>query len=195
MNVDEGASILSLAEMLEAANDGDQYAWEAIVARFERLVWATARAHRLAQPDAADVFQTTWLRLVENLDRIRDPEHLGSWLVTTARRECLRVIRLRSRELATDSDGTFDLSRDDPVSRQVIIEARDGALLRALSAIDERCQMLLRILSAVDPPSYEEIGAALDMPIGAIGPTRARCLQKLRRRPELIGYDPREPVA
>jgi RNA polymerase sigma factor (sigma-70 family) len=177
--------------MLAAAGDGDEEAWEALVSRFERLVWATARSHRLASPDAADVCQTTWLRLVENLDRIHDPDRLGAWLVTTAKRECLRVLRLRGRELATDSDATFDTRRQDPVSEAIIAAERDGALVRALEALDERCRVLLRLLSAVPSPSYRDIGAALEMPVGAIGPTRERCLQKLRRRPELKGIGPR----
>jgi RNA polymerase sigma factor (sigma-70 family) len=187
MNPEHDQPTVSLAPMLHAASDGDQEAWQAIVARFERLVWATVRAHRLSSADAADVAQTVWLRLVENLDRIRDPHRLGAWLVTTARRECLRLIRLRSRELVTDSGSAFDLQVDDPIEGQVITRERDRALLRALSAIDERCQLLLRLLSVPDAPSYEELGAALDMPVGAIGPTRARCLDKLRRRPELQG--------
>jgi RNA polymerase sigma factor (sigma-70 family) len=190
MNLERDPPVVSLAAMLHAASEGDQEAWQAIVARFKRLVWATVRAHRLSSADAADVSQTVWLRLVENLDRIHDPDRLGAWLVTTTRRECLRLIRLRSRELPTDSGEAFDLSRDDPIAQQVIIRERDRALLRALRALDERCQLLLRLLSIPGGPSYEELGAALDMPIGAIGPTRARCLQKLRRRPELIGLEP-----
>jgi RNA polymerase sigma factor (sigma-70 family) len=189
MNLGHGPPTVSLTAMQHAASEGDQGAWEAIVARFERLVWATVRAHRLYAADAADVSQTVWLRLVENLDRIREPERLGGWLVTTAQRECLRTLRLRSRELPTDSGDTFDLARDDPVSQQVVTRERDRALLRALAAIDERCQVLLRLLLVPSAPSYEELGAALDMPVGAIGPTRARCLEKLRRRPELIGLE------
>jgi RNA polymerase sigma factor (sigma-70 family) len=187
MNLEHDPPAVGLARMLHAASDGDQEAWQAIVARFERLVWATVRGHRLSSADAADVSQTVWLRLVENLDRIRDSDRLGGWLVTTARRECLRLIRLRSRELVTDSDSAFDLSHDDPIEGHLITRERDLALLRALRAIDERCQLLLRLLSVPEAPSYEELGAALGMPIGAIGPTRARCLEKLRRRPELKG--------
>jgi RNA polymerase sigma factor (sigma-70 family) len=189
MNLEDDRPVVSLAGTLHAASEGDEGAWQAIVARFERLVWATVRAHRLSSADAADVSQTVWLRLVENLDRIRDPDRLGAWLVTTARRECLRLIRLRSRELATDSSDPFDVLREDSVAQQVITKERDRALLRALEAIDERCQVLLRLLSVPDAPSYEELGAALGMPVGAIGPTRARCLEKLRRRPELKGLE------
>jgi RNA polymerase sigma factor (sigma-70 family) len=187
---DSNSPEVSVATLMARASDGDQWAWNALVARFERLVWATARAHRLATSDAADVCQTTWLRLVENLDRIRDPDRLGAWLVTTARRECLRMIRLRGRELTTDETTPFDRPDEDLVSTQVITRERDNALLRALSALDERCRMLLTLLSAVDPLSYDQIGAALEMPVGAIGPTRARCLDKLRRQPALRGLEP-----
>jgi RNA polymerase sigma factor (sigma-70 family) len=132
--------------------------------------------------------QTTWLRLVENLDRIKDPERLGAWLATTVRHECLRQIRLRGRELPTEEDSVFDAPREEPVEAGLLTRERDEALRRALTTIGERCQALLRLLSAIDPPSYEEIGAALEMPVGAIGPTRARCLEKLRRSPELAGF-------
>lgn len=178
---------MTLQELITAANAGDQAAWEALVNRFTGLVWATARAHRLPPAEAADVAQTTWLRLVENLDRINDPERLGAWLATTARRECLRQIRLRGRELPTGEDTLFEAPSDDRVEQRLITRERNVALRKAFGRISERCQALLRLLAAVDPPSYEEIGAALEMPIGAIGPTRARCLEHLRRSPELAG--------
>ena len=174
---------------MRSAHAGDEAAWNAIVDRFSSLVWATARAHRLSTADAADVTQTTWLRLVEHLDRIHDPERLGAWLATTARHECLRLIRLRARELATDEPDLFDAPVEDALDRGLITRERDDVLQSALATIGERCQALLRLLATVDPPSYEEIGAALGMPIGAIGPTRARCLDKLRRSPVLVSYD------
>jgi RNA polymerase sigma factor (sigma-70 family) len=176
---------------MRSAQDGDEVAWGAIVDRFAGLVWATTRAHRLSTADAADVTQTTWLRLIEHLDRIQDPERLGAWLATTARHECLRLIRLRGRELPTDEPSVFDAAAEDPVDRRLLTRERDNALQRALATIGERCQALLRLLASVEPPSYEEIGAALGMPVGAIGPTRARCLDKLRRSPELVSFDMR----
>jgi RNA polymerase sigma factor (sigma-70 family) len=178
-----------LDALIRAAHDGDEAAWGTIVDRFSGLVWSTARAHRLSGSDASDVAQTTWLRLVENLDRIQNPDALGAWLATTARRECLRLIRLRGRELATDETGLFDAPGEDTIDQRLITGERDRALAGALRTIGERCQSLLRMLAAPEPPSYEEIGAALGMPIGAIGPTRARCLDKLRRSPELAGIE------
>jgi RNA polymerase sigma factor (sigma-70 family) len=172
---------VSLAELVRAAAAGDQEAWEKIVDRFSGLVWATARAHRLSRADAADVAQTTWLRLVENLDRIRDPERLGGWLATTARRESLRLIRRGAREDPTGEADLFEQPSDAAVDRLLLDRERDGALWRAFAELSDRCKSLLRLLIADEEPSYEEIGAALDMPIGAIGPTRMRCLERLRR--------------
>jgi RNA polymerase sigma factor (sigma-70 family) len=182
--------MVDLAQLIERAAGGDDAAWGEIVERFSGLVWSTARAHRLAPAEAADVAQTTWLRLVENLDRIQDPERLGGWLATTARRECLRHIRLRGREVMVEDHETFEAPDDAGIDERLITRERDAALRGAFARIGERCQALLRLLAAPDPPSYEEISAALEMPIGAIGPTRARCLEKLRRTPELaaLGY-------
>jgi RNA polymerase sigma factor (sigma-70 family) len=178
--------VTDLAELVHAAARGDQSAWNEIVARFQGLVWATARAHRLSEADAADVAQTTWLRLVEHLDRIRDPERLGAWLATTARHESLRHIRLHGRELPTEDADVFEAPSDDAPELALLTQERDTALWRAFARLGAQCQALLRLLVSQDEPSYEEIGAALDMPIGAIGPTRMRCLEKLRT---VVGFD------
>ena len=124
---------------------------------------------------------------MENLDRIRDPERLGAWLATTTRHECLRHIRLDARETPAFDELIFERAADQPVETELLTRERSDALRRALGGIGERCQALLRMLAAVSAPSYEEISAALGMPIGAIGPTRARCLERLRRSPELAG--------
>ena len=174
--------------MISAANGGDEAAWSAIVDRFAGLVWATARAHRLAPAEAADVAQTTWLRLVENLDRIKDPERLGAWLATTARRECLRHIRLQSREIVTGEDSLFEAPSEDRAEQRLITRERNTAVRRAFGRISERCQALLRMLAAPEPFTYDEIASATGMAIGAIGPTRARCLDQLRRTPELAAF-------
>ena len=174
--------------MISAANGGDEAAWSAIVDRFAGLVWATARAHRLAPAEAADVAQTTWLRLVENLDRIKDPERLGAWLATTARRECLRHIRLQSREIVTGEDSLFEAPSEDRAEQRLITRERNIAVRRAFGRISERCQALLRMLAAPEPFTYDEIASATGMAIGAIGPTRARCLDQLRRTPELAAF-------
>ena len=172
---------MTLSSLLEQAARGDQQAWDAIVDRFSGLVWATARAHRLSRDDAADVAQTTWLRLVEHLDRIHDPERLGAWLATTARHESLRLIRRGTREQPTDEPDLFESPDADTIDRLLLEQERDGLLWQAFASLSDRCKTLLRMLLADEPPSYEEVGAALDMPVGAIGPTRGRCLDQLRR--------------
>jgi len=175
-----------LTDLVRAAAGGDESAWGAIVDRFSGLVWATARAHRLSREDAADGAQTTWLRLVEHLDRIRDPERLGGWLATTARHESLRAIRRGTKEQPTGEADLFEEPSDEAIDRLLLDRERDGALWRAFAALTDRCKSLLRLLMADEEPTYEEIGAALGMPIGAIGPTRMRCLDRLRRSSEVL---------
>jgi RNA polymerase sigma factor (sigma-70 family) len=178
-----------LSEIVRRAGDGDQAAWNQLVERFSGLVWSTIRAHRLGAAESSDVAQSTWLRLVEHLDRIQDPERIGAWLATTARRECLRVIRTSKRELPSDEDWVFEVDSGETIDASLITEETNAALWRAFKAIEERCQALLRLVCAPDPPSYEEVSAALEIPVGAIGPTRARCLQKLRNQLEAHGAD------
>jgi RNA polymerase sigma factor (sigma-70 family) len=178
--------LTATADLLDAAAAGDQGAWDAIVDRFSGLVWATARAHRLSQADAADVAQTTWLRLVEHLGSIREPEALGAWLATTARREALRLIRRGTRELPTDELDLFEEPSAEAVDRRLLRGERDGALWRGFARLSDRCKELLRLLVSDEEPSYTEISAALGLPIGSIGPARMRCLERLRRTAELI---------
>jgi RNA polymerase sigma factor (sigma-70 family) len=178
---------MDLRGVVRAARDGDRAAWNLLVARYSGLIWGVARAHRLGDADAADVVQTTWLRLVEHLDKIRNPEGVGAWLATTARHECLRVLRVGQRQLLTDGFDIPEQATETGLDARLLTNERDAALWRAFSQISERCGRLLRMLVASPPPSYEEIGAALDMPIGSIGPTRARCLEQLRKRLETTG--------
>jgi RNA polymerase sigma factor (sigma-70 family) len=179
---------LELAELVHAAGEGDQTAWNSIVERFSGLVWATVRAHRLSAGDSAEVVQTTWLRLVEHLDRIRDPERLGGWLATTARNECLRQIRHGAREVPSDM-AAFEGSGDLALDHSLLTAERDRAFWKAFTALGERCQALLRVLMADVAPSYQEVAEALGMPIGAIGPTRRRCLERLRQDPQLAAFN------
>jgi RNA polymerase sigma factor (sigma-70 family) len=134
---------------------------------------------RLGEADAADAVQTTWLRLVEHLDTLREPEHVGSWLATTVRRECLGILKRRARVVVTETwDGIPD--QRDPLDSHLLRDERDTALWQAFRALDDRCRTLLRVLMADPPPSYAEVSAALVMPVGSIGPVRQRCLGKLR---------------
>ena len=172
-----------MADAVRRAAAGDKAAWDELVASFGRLVWSIATAHRLGPADAAEVSQTTWLRLVENLDRINQPERLGGWLATTARHESLRQLRLRGREYPTDDESRLDPGMDDrtPTPESLTLDSdRDRRLWRAFAALPESCRVLLHLVVVVGPP-YAEVADALDMPIGSIGPTRARCLERLRR--------------
>ncbi|GAA4604531.1 RNA polymerase sigma factor (sigma-70 family) [Actinoplanes octamycinicus] len=169
-----------VAGWLRAAADGDRAAWAQIVHRYANLVWSIAGSFRLDAADVADVSQMTWLRLVEHLGRIRRPERLGAWLAATARRESINVLRRRESPAA---EHTFVNLLDDgpPPGQEIVLADRDRELWTAFARISDRCQALLRLL-VVDPPSggYAEAADRLDMPVGSLGPTRARCLTALR---------------
>jgi RNA polymerase sigma factor (sigma-70 family) len=169
-------------DWVRGASQGNSAAWAHLVDRYSGLLWSITRSFRLAHPDAADVIQTTWLRLVENLGRIEQPERIGSWLATTARNECLVALRRHARVTPAGSD-LEDLADSSPAHDHVLLtEERDAALWKALERLSEPCQRLLRILASEPPPSYQDVSAALAMPVGSIGPSRARCLEQLRRR-------------
>ncbi|MDH3682096.1 MAG: sigma-70 family RNA polymerase sigma factor [Acidimicrobiia bacterium] len=169
-----------LPELVSAARQGDEQAWSALVDRFAGLVWHVIRGFRLPNAVGEDIYQTAWLRLAENLDRIRKPESLGGWLAQTARNECLRSLKVGGRENLRD-DLEIDLADDTaPVERGVDDEERDEILWQAFASLSEACQRLLRLLIADPPLAYEQVSDLLGMSIGSIGPTRARCLAKLR---------------
>ena len=167
-----------VAALVHAAADGDRAAWDALVDRYNGLVWSVARSHRLSAVDASDVVQTTWLRLVEHLGRLQDPERVGAWLATTARRECLRTLRHSARMVVSEEPP--EQVTEPQLDAALLVEERDRALWQAFAAMPERCQRLLRILMADPPPSYHDVAETLTMPVGSIGPTRARCLDRLR---------------
>lgn len=183
------------ARLVHSAAAGDERAWKELVDQFAGLVWAVTRAHRLGDADAGEVAQTTWLRLVEHLDLLKDPERVGAWLATTARRECLGVLR-RSARLVPHGHELPELADDAPTHDTALLtQERDATLWRAFAHLGERDRALLRMLMADPAPSYEEISAALGMPIGSIGPTRARALQRLRREVERLGLTDSATVA
>lgn len=180
-------SAASPGELVGAARSGDQAAWEALVDRFGALVWAVARSFRLPDSDAADVSQTTWLRLVENLERLREPDRVGAWLATTARHESLAVLRRQGRVVPLDDDDDQEDRATIEPGAGLLRSERDVALWSTFTTLTSRCQALLRLLVADPPAAYEEVSAVLDMPVGSIGPTRARCLEHLRRKAEAAG--------
>lgn len=189
-----GVAPTDVSELVRAAADGDQDAWNALVERFSGLIWHVTRGHRLRDADASDVVQTVWLRLLESLPRLREPAAVGGWLVTTTRHECLRSLRRAGRELPDDHIDTVAERASDERGPDALVElAESGELVRrALTRLSLRCQLLLRALAYTPERSYADVSAALDMPIGSIGPTRSRCLNNLRRSlrteaPHLLG--------
>jgi RNA polymerase sigma factor (sigma-70 family) len=182
------------ADLLTAAAAGDQTAWDALVLRYARLVWAVVRGYRLNDADAADVSQATWLRLVERHAEIRNPAALGSWLATTARNEAISLLRAR-REVPQDEVEVPELGDTDleTPGRDLLVGERDREIWRAFHRLPHRCQVLLRVL-VVDPvPNYAAAAAALGRPVGSLGPGRARCLAAMRRH--LRSYIAGEGVA
>jgi RNA polymerase sigma factor (sigma-70 family) len=181
----------TVAELLGRAAQGDQQAWDEIVDRYTNLLWSVGRGHRLDASSINDVVQTTWLRLLENMDRIREPERLASWLITTARRECLQLLRRSDREML-GWDGELETAAAEavvaPIDQLLLLRERDAQLWQCFLALSTRCQQLLRVLMAAEPPRYAEVAESLGVPIGSIGPTRMRCLQRLRELADESGY-------
>jgi RNA polymerase sigma factor (sigma-70 family) len=172
-----------IAGLVRRAAVGDKTAWEGLVDQYARLIWAMTRDFKLAESDAADVFQVTWLRLLEHIDRIEHPERLGSWLATTAKHECLRHIAARNRVVLVHDDDTtlsYAVSHEPEIDERLLADERAQAVRDAMSRLPSRWQKLLELLMADPPTSYTEISSQLDLPIGSIGPTRRRCLERLR---------------
>jgi RNA polymerase sigma factor (sigma-70 family) len=175
-----------LAPLVHAASGGDRAAWDTLVDRFGALLWSICRSFGLNGADAGDAFQLTWLRLLEHLDTIEDPDRLAGWLATTCRRECLAVLRRGRRVLPTADDALFDrfaapgAGADGPS----LVADRDAGLWRAFNQLTDRCQQILRVL-VLEPDdgaaSYESAAQVLGMPKGSLGPTRGRCLAQLRK--------------
>lgn len=156
--------------------------WDALVERYSRLVWSVPRSFRLSHPDAADVYQCTWLCLAEHLTRIRQPELLGVWLVRTATRQSIAVLRARGREVPLDRwEPESSLPAPDEV---VVTNDRQRRLWAALMTLNERCQRLLWIAAHSPELSYAQVAEALGMKVSSVGQTRTRCLAALRRKLE-----------
>ena len=174
-----------VAKLVDGAARGDQRAWNRLIDAFGPMIWSVARAHRLCDADAADVAQATWLALLEHLGDVRDPARVGAWLATTARRECLRILRGGERRVLYGDECPEHESSDPGPGDMLLLSERDAALWRSFDRLRPSDQALLRILMADPRPAYEEISAALDIPIGSIGPTRGRALARLREQLEI----------
>jgi RNA polymerase sigma factor (sigma-70 family) len=178
---DDGA--LDVASLVRRAAVGDKSAWERLVDQYSRLIWAMTRDFKLSESDAADVVQATWLRLLEHIGRIEYPDRIASWLATTARHECLRHLAASKRVmLVEDHDVAFGgpAAHQPEVDERLLAEERAQAVREAVATLPTRSRQLLELLMADPPVSYTEISDQLGLPIGSIGPTRGRCLERLR---------------
>lgn len=176
--------------LVAAAASGDQQAWATMVRRYSPLLARALRRYRLDDADGADVVQVTWLRLLEHLPLLREPRALVGWLLTTARREAYRLLRQSGRiVLVQDVDDTSHCPQDSPED-QVERKDRERQLRLAVSRLPASDRELLGVLLTSPPPSYREAAASLGRPVGSIGPTRARCLARLRRELTALDGDP-----
>jgi RNA polymerase sigma factor (sigma-70 family) len=180
--VDLDGDVNPVSELVAAARDGDHTSWNRLVDRYTPLLLSIIRRHRLQGDDAEVVVQTVWLRLVEKLGSIREPEALPGWILTTARNECLHVIKARTFVSPTDFEdrGWPDGAGPSALDSDSLTAERHEALLKALAVLPERQRALLLLLLEDPPPSYREISARLDVPVGSIGPTLARAVARVR---------------
>jgi RNA polymerase sigma factor (sigma-70 family) len=165
------------------ATGGDQDAWYELVERYAPLVYTVCTRYRLSIHDIEDVGQNVWLLLVEQLGKLREPAALPGWLATTTARECLRVVTAahKSDRMGTGLDDAVLFVDDAMIDEEIMMAERNAALRAAFAQLPPRCQQLLSMLMSDPPRSYAEIHAELDIPVGSIGPQRARCLDRLRR--------------
>ena len=179
---EQGVAGTDVAWLVERAAQGDWSAWERLVDQYAKLIWAMTRDFKLAESDAADVAQATWLRLLEHIDRLKHPARVGSWLATTARHECLRSLAARKKIMLVHDDTEFEgvAAHEPDIDERLLAEERAQTVRAALARLPWRWQRLLELLMTDPPVSYAEISDELGLPVGSIGPTRGRCLARLR---------------
>lgn len=170
-----------ITAVVRRAADGDMHAWDRLVDQYGRLIWSIPVRFKLEESDAADVVQTTWMRLIEHIDRIEQPDRVGSWLAATARNECLRHMAARKRLVLVHEDQEFDGADHGPEVDEALLAAERAQVVRdALAHLPSQWRQLMELLMADPPITYAEISDQLGLPVGSIGPTRGRCLAKLR---------------
>jgi len=159
------------------------------VERYAPLVWSICARFQLGNHDREDVAQNVWLLLVEQLGKLREPAALPGWIATTTHRECLRVVTAarKSERLGTGLDDALQFVDNTIIDEEILMAERNAALRAAFAELTPRCQRLLAMLTSDPPCSYAEISATLQIPVGSIGPQRARCLERLRRSSALSG--------
>lgn len=172
---------LSDSEIVALCVKGDARAWEALIQRYRRLIYSIPARFSFPPSDASDVFQSVCVKLIEHLHDLKDDSKVSSWLITTTTRQCIHLRALKHRHATTDEDFEEPPDPSDGLENLRIQSETEQAVREAVGQLPERCRNLLQMLY-FDPrtPSYEEIGSTLNMPVSSIGPTRARCLEKLR---------------
>ncbi len=177
-----------VTDLVIRAGNGDKHAWDALVERYAPLIWSICRRHRLGDTDAEDVAQSVWLRLVEQVHTIRDPAALPGWLVTVTRRECLHRAGAARKALVVGYGLNAEILPDEQVptaEQELLVAERHAALREAFGDLPPSGQRLIAMLIADPPVCYAEISARLGIPVGSIGPTRRRYLDRLRRHPTI----------
>jgi RNA polymerase sigma factor (sigma-70 family) len=177
--------------LVTRASEGDQDAWYELVDRYAPLVYTICTRYRLSNHDIEDVGQNVWLLLVEKLGKLREPAALPGWLATTTARECLRVVTAahKSERVGTGLDDSVVFVDDRAIDEEILVAERNAALRAAFAELPGRCRQLLAMLISDPPHPYAEIHAKLGIPVGSIGPQRARCLDRLRRSKAFSGLD------
>jgi RNA polymerase sigma factor (sigma-70 family) len=178
------------SELVKACLEGDATAWEALITRYQRLIYSIPLKSRLSHDDAADIFQTVCLKLYEKLASLRDHEKLSSWIITTTTRECWRLANRQRKEKPGNEAESEEaeeklqqLASASPlIDEQRILLEQQHAVRQAVGALPERCKDLVTLLFyRPEEASYTEIARQMNMPVASIGPTRARCLEKLKK--------------
>lgn len=189
----------SVSALVARVREGDQEAWNELIERYSALVWSICQRYQLSRQDVDDVGQSVWLLLVENVGSLREAAALPGWLATTTRHEVLRVLRVARRHDHADLSPEEQIQQDPDaatIEQELIVAERNAALRAAFAELSPSCHELLSLLIGDPPLAYADISARLGIPVGSIGPTRARCLGRLRRSPHLAGLlgDDAKPV-
>jgi RNA polymerase sigma factor (sigma-70 family) len=171
----------SVVSLVSRVGDGDQDAWNELIERYAPLVWSICARSQLSREDIDDAAQSVWLLLVENIGSLREPAALPGWLATTTRREALRILGAAQRREQRGLEEDVPPGLAATTEQEIIAAERNAALRAAFAELQRGCRELLSMLMSDPPRSYAEISAALGIPVGSIGPTRARCLDQLRR--------------
>jgi len=186
------------ADLVLRARKGDSDAWDALVERFAPLIWSICLRYSLGRADAEDVGQYVWLRLVDHLESVHDPAALPGWLVTTTKRECLRALRAARNQQAPETVPDVESIPDErtgTAEQELLLAERHAALREAFTRLPPPCQRLIAMLLEDPPVPYAEISARLGIPLGGIGPSRGRCIEKLRHDPAIAALIGAEEAA